>query len=272
MGYSIEVDNTNFNSEVVEKSHQQPVIVDFFGTWCGPCQLLKPILEKLCQEYDFILAKIDIDKNKELSHQFKVEGVPDVRIIIQGKVYPGFVGALSEPQIRSLLVQLNLKSELELGLEAIKEAIASKNYPQAKQLFDQLFTKYPEQVELTIEAARFLMDLNRLDEAEKLLKTIQADNREFYPQAQVMQGLIELQRAASNPGETELDQLFSQAANLTLDGEYAQALELFLKIVETNRKYRDDGARKAMLTIFNLLGMTDPLTRKYQDELMLVLY
>ena len=67
MGYSIEVDGTNFDSEVIEKSYLNTVILDFYALWCGPCKLVKPMLEKLASEYNFILAKIDIDKNPELA-------------------------------------------------------------------------------------------------------------------------------------------------------------------------------------------------------------
>jgi len=76
MGYSIEVDGTNFDSEVIEKSYLNTVILDFYALWCGPCKLVKPMLEKLASEYNFILAKIDIDKNPELAEQYDVEGVP----------------------------------------------------------------------------------------------------------------------------------------------------------------------------------------------------
>ncbi|MFM7908290.1 MAG: thioredoxin family protein, partial [Microcystis sp.] len=73
MGYSIEVDGTNFDSEVIEKSYLNTVILDFYALWCGPCKLVKPMLEKLASEYNFILAKIDIDKNPQLAEQFDVE-------------------------------------------------------------------------------------------------------------------------------------------------------------------------------------------------------
>ncbi|ACK73620.1 Thioredoxin domain protein [Gloeothece citriformis PCC 7424] len=272
MGYSVEVNSNNYNSEVDQASYTKTVIVDFYATWCGPCKLLKPILEKLVQEYDFILAKVDIDQNPDLANRFSIEGVPDVRVVAQGEMYPGFVGAMSEPQIRSLLAQLNLKSELELGLEAVRDAMAANNPQQAKQLLDLLFTKYPDNPIIALEAARFLIKLNRLDDAEKILKTIREDKREFYPKAQAFLRLIDLKQVVNNPGETELDQLYAQAARLTLAEDYENALPLFLQVVQTERKYRDDGARKSMIAIFNMLGLDHPLTKQYQQELMLALY
>lgn len=272
MGYSIEADRANYDTEVLEKSYEKLVLVDFYATWCGPCQLLKPMLEKLVKEYDFVLAKVDIDKNPELANQYGIEGVPDVRIAIQGEMIPGFVGALSEPQLRDFLAQLNLKSELELGLEAARNAIASRDARGAKQIFDELFATYPDNSQLVIEAAQFLLRVNQLDAAEKMLDTMGADRQEYYDRAQSIKALVQFKKVIENPGESKLDRQFSKAAGLTLAGDYEGALKLFLEIVQESRKYRDDGARKAMLSIFNLLGSNHPLTQKYQQELTLVLY
>lgn len=272
MGKSIEIDKTNFATEIVEQSYQTPVVVDFYATWCGPCKILKPILEKLKQEYNFTLGKIDIDQNPELANEYNVEGVPDIRIFVRGEMFPGFVGVLPEPKLRSLLEQFNLKSQLEIQLETMRNAAASGDIKQAKNLLDQLFEKYPDNPRVTIESAKFLIGLNRLEEATKLLKTIGQENREIYAEVLGVQALIHFKQEAQKPGETELDKTYSQACSLTLTSEYDRALQLFLEIVGTSRKYKDDGARKAMLAIFNLLGDNHPLTKKYRQQLLLQLY
>jgi len=272
MGISLETDSNNFATEVVEQSYQQPVVVDFYATWCGPCKILKPILEKLAQEYDFTLAKIDIDKNPELANSYHVEGVPDVRIVNQGEVLPGFVGVLPEPKIREMLEQLNLKSRLEIDLENLQKAVASGDAKQAKKLFDELFEKYPGNPRITIEAAKFLISLNRFEDATKLLDTIPPSERAVYSEAEGVKALIHFKQEAENQGESELDQSYAEACRLTLESNYDRALQLFLEIVGTSRKYKDDGARKAMLSIFNLLGDEHPLTQQYRKQLMLKLY
>ncbi|MEC4894569.1 MAG: tetratricopeptide repeat protein [Oscillatoria sp. PMC 1051.18] len=272
MGNSLIVDNSNFQAEVLEKSYEKPVIVDFYATWCGPCQILGPILSKLVQEYDFVLAKVDIDKNQELASRFQVEGVPDVRVAKKGEIFPGFVGALSEKDLREFLANLGLKSDLEMSLAAAQNAITGGDVKLAKKLFDELFVKYPDNKLVAIEAAKFLVKCNQLEAAKKILATVGEDEREFYSQAQSVLTLVEFKEAILNPGESELDRKYAQAAKLTLAEDYERALQLFLEIVETSRKYRDDGARKAMLAVFKLLGENDSLTQKYQQELMMTLY
>ncbi|WP_338043224.1 tetratricopeptide repeat protein [Okeania hirsuta] len=272
MGISIEVDNTTFATEVLKNSHKKPILVDFYATWCGPCKMLKPILEKLVQEYDFILAKVDVDQNPELAQTYGVEGVPDVKIVTQGEVKPGFVGVLSEPKLRNFLGELNLKSELETELETLRNLTKSGELKQAKNILDQLFQKYPRNISLIIEAAKFLVSLNRLEEAQKLIETIGENNREFYPQIQAVKGLIHFKQEVENPGDSELDKMYAQACSLTLSANYEEALKLFLDIVTRNRKYKNDGARKAMLAIFNILGDDNSTSKEYRKQLLLNLY
>lgn len=272
MGSSVDVNSTNFNTEVVEKSYEKPVVIDFYATWCGPCKLLKPILEALQQEYDFALVAIDIDKDPQLASTYRVEGVPDVKIVDGGRIVDEFVGVKPEPQIREMLEKLNLKSELHQGIEAMNQAIASGNPKEAKEICDRLFTKYPDNPHLILEAAKFLINTNHSEDAEKLLATITREHREYYPQAQAVKALIHFQDAANNPGESKLDQQYANACRLALAKDYEAALPLFLDIVSTSRKYRDDGARKAMLAIFDLLGGDRPLTKEYRKQLQMALY
>lgn len=272
MGTSIEVNSANFQEEVVDASYQRPVLIDFFATWCGPCQLLKPMLEKLVNEYDFVLAKVDIDRNPELAQAYHVEGVPDVRVVQEGKMYSGFVGVLPEPKLREFLGQLNVQSGLNDGLVAIQAAIASGQTEQAKALFSQMIEQYPQSRELAILAARFLIEQDKLGAAEKLLSSIEEHEKPFFTQAEALRQLIQLKSDIQKPPTHELDPAFYQAANQILLGDYESALQGLLDIVSKNRKYRDDGARKTMLMVFGLLGDDHPLSKHYRKQLTLILY
>ncbi len=273
MGTSLNVNSSNFDLDVLQQSFEKPVLVDFFAQWCGPCQMLKPLLERLAQEYDFVLAKVDIDQNQDLASIYHIEGVPDVRIVNQGTVQPGFVGVLPEPKLRELLVQLGLKSGLETGLEAVQSAMATGDIDQAKSLLKQLLTQYPTNSQLQINAAQFLMSVNDVDAAEAVLGVIQAGDRQYFKTTEAMRGLIQLKRITLDPViEHELDQVFVNAARSTLDGDYETALQLFLEVTSRDRTYKNEAARKAMLTVFDMIGDDHPLTRHYRKQLMLMLY
>ena len=269
MSISIEVDNTTFATEVLKNSHKKPVLVDFYATWCGPCKMLKPILEKLVQEYDFILAKVDVDQNPHLAQTYGIEGLPDVRVVTAGEVKTGFVGVLSEPKLRNFLGKLNLYSELETNLQQLQNLIKSGKSEQAKYLLDQLFHKYPNNVNLIVEAAKFLVSLNKLEEAKKLIETIGKNNREFYPQVQTVKALIHFKEEAKNLVDSTPDQTYAKACSLTLSDNYEQALELFLELITKNRKLKkDDRPRKAMLAIFHILGDNHPTSQEYRNKLL----
>jgi putative thioredoxin len=272
MGAAVTVSNSDFATEVLEKSYEKPVLVDFFAHWCGPCQMLKPLLEKLVQEYDFILAKVDIDANPDLANAYGVQGVPDVRIVRNGEVAPGFVGVLPEPQLRQLLEQLNLQSDLDRSLAQVQAAIASNDLLTAKNLYGTLLEQYPQDRKLLIDAARFLVMVNQLDAVDPILASIQEYEKE-YAAAKAVKALAQFKREVNEAKvETEWDEQFLKATRLTLAEDYEAALDRFLDIVSRNRRYKNDAARKAMITIFDLLGDDDPLTKDYRKKLTMALY
>jgi putative thioredoxin len=273
MGSSVSVTRSNFTAEVIEKSYEKPILVDFFAHWCGPCQMLKPMLERLAQEYDFVLAKIDIDANPELAQEYQVEGVPDVKIVVNGEVADGFVGVLPEPQLRGLMAQLNLKSVIEESLETAYNQAATGNLDQAQTILADLLQQYPNNHNLILEAANFYMEAGQLDTAEKLLGKIQEHEREYYAHAKGLLAEIRFKRAVNEPaGDRDLDRTYQQAGQAAMAKDYETALMLFLEIVTRDRTYKDDAGRKGMLAIFDLLGNDHPVTRHYRKMLTMTLY
>jgi putative thioredoxin len=273
MGAVISVDQATFAAEVIEKSHQKPVLVDFFAQWCGPCQMLKPLLEKLAQEYDFVLAKVDIDQSPDLAQTYGVGGVPDVKVAINGTLTDGFVGMLPEPKLREFLAQLQITSLLDTALESIYAEATIGNVEQAEARLTNLLEQYPDNRGLTLEAANFYIEADRLDTAETLLAMIQEYDKEHFPHAKTLKAIVQFKQITLQPeGGTDLDRAFQHAASLVLDENYAAALEQFLTILTSDRRFRDDGARKAMLAIFDLLGDDHPLTKDYRKRLVMALY
>lgn len=273
MGSAIAVNHENFTTEVLEKSHQKPVLVDFYATWCGPCKMLAPMLEKLVQEYDFVLAKVDIDENPDLAQTYGVQGVPDVRIAIAGEIQEGFVGVLPEAQLRQLLAGLNLQSELDTALEEIYQQAEQGHEEAAQDALNDLMQSYPENRGLTLEAANFYLETGQLETAENLLLRIQEYDKEYFPKAKLLKALIFFKRIVIEAqSASELDQSFQTAAQFVLQEDHQAALDILLEMVGKDRSYRSDGARKAMLSVFDVLGDDHSLTKEYRKKLMLVLY
>ncbi len=267
-----DVTDENFEEVVIEKSYEKPVVVDFWAQWCGPCRALKPLLEKLADEYDYVLAKINVDENPHIAQEFGVQGIPDVKLFINGKVVDGFVGAYPEPKLRQFL-EKHIKSKLQQKLDEIKMLILEGKREQAEGLFKELLEKYPENKALTIEAAKFFINEGKIDEALKVLDTIKEYHREYYVQAQNLKELAKLKEVCDTlKPENELDKIYKEAACATVEQDYERALKSFLELVQKDKKYKDEAGRKGMITIFSLLGENNPLTKEYRKKLAMALY
>jgi putative thioredoxin len=277
MGQSITVTEADFEAAVLTKSFDHPVLVDFYATWCGPCQLLKPTLEALAEEYDITLAKVDIDSNPQLARTFRVEGVPDVRVVTQGQVQEGFVGVLPEPQIRQLLARIGARSPLTDALESLHSAQASGDQEGLARALAHLQEHYPDHPEVLLGAAQQALGDGDASGAQRYLERVTTGDRHLDQRRQALQELLALQAILVEflPDSAPLSPLeleFRQGCQATLAQDYPTALEMFLALAQKDRKFRQDGARKAMLTIFKLLGDEADLTLTYRKRLMQSLY
>ncbi len=270
--YIYDVTDENFEEIVVEKSYERPVVIDFWAPWCGPCRVLKPLLEKLANEYGFILAKINTDENPHIAQEFGVSGIPDVRIFINGKEVERFVGALPEPKLREVISKY-IKSEADKLLEEAQEAYKNGKLAVAEQIYEKLLEEFPENKKMAVEAAQFFIKEGRLDKAEELLNSIKDYHKEYFSKAQAVKELITFKRWCEElKPENELDKLLQEGACLALQEKYKDALDKFLKVVQLDKKYKDEAGRKAMIAIFNLLGESNPLTKEYRRKLAMWLY
>jgi putative thioredoxin len=273
MGQVIEVTSPTFEETVLEASLDQPVVVDFYAQWCGPCQMLKPLLEGLAEEYGFTLAKVDIDQNPELARIYQVEGVPDVKVATQGQLQPGFVGMLPEPQLRDWLSQLGLQSALERSLAEIATAEQQGNTAAASAQYATLLERYPNRPEVTLAAAQFHSTQGEIDRAQALLATVDSLARPYGDQAQALKALLDFhQVVAELVPSTPAEQLYYDGAMAAIGQDYDTALEKFLALVERDRAYGKDAGRRALLTLFGVLGDDDARTVTYRKKLMQALY
>jgi putative thioredoxin len=261
----------NFQQLVIQGSASRYVLVDFWAPWCQPCKVLKPMLEALTSEYDFILVKVNTEENQEIAAQMGIRGIPDVRLYRDGAEVDRFSGALPEPQVRAFLEKY-LASGLDNELNRAMMLAGSGDEEGATAEFNRLLADNPESGKVKLAAANFLTSQGKHDDAGTVLKAIQESDAE-YPVAQAMLAMDELRHAcASIDSAKGLDKDYAAASCAAISQDYERALEGFLDIVKENRDYKDGAARKAMVTLFEALGRGNELVQHYQRQLAMYLY
>jgi putative thioredoxin len=280
--HSVVVDAANFEQIVLEGSRTAPVVIDFWAPWCAPCRALKPILEKLAQEYEgkFTLATINSDENRELAAEMGVRGIPAVKAIVGGELVDEFVGALPESQVRDFIERL-LPSPSAAAQEQGRQSLAAGDYEAALGQYDSALALDARNEAARIGRLEALVRLGRHDEARSALEMLSPLSLEEPP---VLALRAELgfaaapeadaraleQRIASNPDD--LDARLHLARHHAQARAYEPALEQLIEIVRRDRKFGDDAGRKTMLEIFSLLGPADPLVGRYRRLLSSALY
>jgi putative thioredoxin len=268
-----------FERDVIERSKEVPVLVDFWADWCQPCRMLAPVLERLAAEYEgrFVLVKADTESMPDVAAAFGVRSIPAVYAFRDGEAVDGFVGVQPEAAIREMLDRLlpapaeSLAAEAR-RLEATDPAAAEAKYREALQL-------ERDAPAATTGLARLAAAAGRLDEAEELLAGL--ERRGFLePEAEQLRAELTLKRGARDAGggvegaraalATQPDDpslAFRLAEALAAAGQHAEALELALGLVERDRRGVGEEARKLMLAVFHVLPADSELAGEYRRRL-----
>jgi putative thioredoxin len=277
------VKEADFEREVIERSREVPVVVDFWAPWCGPCRALGPILEKLAAERqgDFILAKVNTDEAPNLAYQFGIEGIPAVKAFRDGRPVLEFVGLLPEAQVRAFLdritpSQADRQARQAAGLEASDPAAAEAEYRRALE-------QDPSNDAALLGLARLLVERGQEGEAEELLGRA-TPSGELFAESERLGAILYLReqarshgdeaavrkRLANDPHNAEV--LYELGCVLAVQGKYPEALQTLLDAAGRDRTLAAEKVRPVMVKIFYAVGVRSPLADEYRDKLTQLLY
>ena len=282
----IDVDGNSFVSQVIEKSTQTPVIVDFWAPWCEPCKTLGPMLEKVVAEADgaVILAKINIDENQEIATQMQIRSVPTVVAFVEGRPVDAFSGAKPESEIRDFIAKIAPDigpSEIEQLLSLATDAFKQGNYEEAGASYSQSLQLDSENTAATAGLAGTLIKLADLENARHVLSGAKDKNDPAITAAQAaldtaMQiadvGDPDALKKVLNDNPQDYQARFDLALALWATEARDEAADHLLYIIAAEKHWQEDGARKQLLKFFEMAGPMDPFTLIARRKLSSLLY
>jgi putative thioredoxin len=277
-----------FVKDVIEESKRQPVLVDFWAPWCGPCKQLTPILEKAVKaaKGKVKLVKMNIDDHPAIPGQMGIQSIPAVIAFVGGQPADGFMGALPESQVVAFLERLTkdrIGGEAQDLLKAADAALAEGDAAGATEMYAQLLAEDNANVPALGGLARAYVETGALEQARQTLAMVPEAKQndaavaaaraalEIAEQAKTLGPISELeQKVAANPLDHQAR--FDLALALNGKGQRADALEHLITIVKRDRKWNDDGARKQLVQFFDAWGPTDEATIDGRKRLSSILF
>ena len=277
-----------FVKDVIEESKRQPVLVDFWAPWCGPCKQLTPVLEKAVKgaKGKAKLVKMNIDEHPAIPGQMGIQSIPAVIAFVNGQPADGFMGALPESQVVAFLERLTkdrIGGEAQDLLKAADAALAEGDAAGAAEMYAQLLAEDNANVPALGGLARAYVETGALEQARQTLAMVPEAKQndaavaaaraalEIAEQAKTLGPISELeQKVAANPLDHQAR--FDLALALNGKGQRADALEHLITIVKRDRKWNDDGARKQLVQFFDAWGPTDEATIDGRKRLSSILF
>jgi putative thioredoxin len=277
-----------FVKDVIEESKRQPVLVDFWAEWCGPCKQLGPVLEKVVRaaKGKVKLVKMDIDKHPSIPGQLGIQSIPAVFAFVNGQPIDGFLGALPESQVTAFIERVTkdrIGGEEKDLLKAADDALANGDAAGAAELYAGVLAQDSSNVAALAGLARSYVRTGALEQAKQTLALVPEAKHndaavaaaraslEVAEQAQAVGPIAELeQKVAANPLDHQAR--FDLAVALNSKGRRQEAVDNLIEIVKRDRKWNDDGARKQLVQFFEAWGPTDEATVDGRKRLSSVLF
>ena len=277
-----------FVKDVIEESKRQPVLVDFWAEWCGPCKQLGPVLEKVVRaaKGKVKLVKMDIDKHPSIPGQLGIQSIPAVFAFVNGQPVDGFLGALPESQVTAFIERVTkdrIGGEEKDLLKAADDALAQGDAAGAAELYAGVLAQDSANVGALAGLARSYVRTGAIEQAKQTLALVPEAKRndaavaaaraalELAEQAQSVGPVSELeQKVAANPLDHQAR--FDLAVAFNSKGRRQEAVDNLLEIVKRDRKWNDDGARKQLVQFFEAWGPTDEATVNGRNRLSSVLF
>jgi putative thioredoxin len=283
-----ETTTQGFVKDVIEESRRQPVLVDFWAPWCGPCRQLTPILEKVVRaaKGKVKLAKMNIDEHQAIPGQMGIQSIPAVIAFVNGQPADGFLGALPENQVTAFIERLT-KSEVggddKDRLKLADAALVEGDPAGAAELYAQVLAEDSSNVHALAGLARCYVESGAIEQAKQTLAMVPEAKRNEAPVAAARAALELAEQAAAVGPIAELEhKVLSNAADhqarfdlavaLNAKGQRQEALDHLVEIVRRDRKWNDDGARKQLVQLFEAWGPTDELTIAGRKQLSSILF
>ena len=277
-----------FVKDVIEESKRQPVLVDFWAPWCGPCKQLTPVLEKSVRvaKGKVKLVKMNIDEHPAIPGQMGIQSIPAVIAFVNGQPADGFMGALPESQVIAFLERLTkdrIGGEAKDLLKAADAALAARDFAGAANLYAQLLAEDNTNVHALAGLARCYVETGALEQARQTLAMVPESKRGEAPVAAAQAALQLAEQVKTLGPVAELEQKvaadpldhqarFDLALALNGKGRRLDALEQLISIVRRDRKWNDDGARKQLVQFFDAWGPADEATIEGRRRLSSILF